>query len=309
MKTETRLGNYVLLRAAGRGAMSAVYEAEDARLGRTVAVKILSVPPHLLPEQRKAMVERMKREAQALASLSHPNVVTIYTVGEQDGLHYLVMEFLHGETLRERLDRGALPPAEAAQILRQVAEGLDAVHGIGVVHRDVKPSNVMLLPPGGRPQSGAQAVKLMDFGVARMPTDTTVTDNGSMVGSPAYMAPELLRAEKPTPAADIWALGVLLYEMLDGKPPFSGESIPSVLYRIVHEEPAPIQGLTPAVAGVVGRALAKDPARRYPTARALADAFDAALAPGGVRKPAAVAAAALAAGANGASPACPPTPR
>lgn len=260
-----------MVREAGRGGMSTVYEAVDTRLGRPAALKVLAVPPHLLPAQREVMVTRMRREARAVGSLSHPNVVTIFDVGEQDGLHYLVMEYLDGVTLRARLDSGPLLPGEAVNVLDQVAGGLDAVHHAGVVHRDLKPSNVMLLPAG--------RVKLMDFGVARATDDTTMTQVGSMVGSPAYMAPELVRGDKATRASDIWALGVLLYQMLAARTPFQGDSIPALLYQIAHAEPAPLPGVTPAVARVLERALEKNPAKRFPSARALADAFRAAVAP------------------------------
>src|SRR5918997_629768 len=185
---QKQLGPYLLTREAGRGAMSTVYEATDTRIGRTVAVKLIAIPPYLSPEQREQMLARIRREVRTIGRLSHPNIVTIYDVGEQDGLHYIVMEFLRGQTLRERLDSGApLSLEEAVGILNQVAEGLDAVHAEGVVHRDIKPSNVMILP-GGR-------VKLMDFGVARQADDTTVTHTGMAVGSPAYMAPEQVRGE------------------------------------------------------------------------------------------------------------------
>ena len=263
---ERRLGPYALVREAGRGGMAQVYEAVDTRMGRTVAVKVLASAPHLLPAQRDALIARLKREAQALGSLSHPNVVAIFDVGEQDGLHYLVMEYLDGLTLRQRLDNsGALSPAEAESVLSQVALGLDAVHARGVLHRDIKPSNVMILPNGH--------VKLMDFGVARHADDTTMTQAGMMVGSPAYLAPELIMGDKGTSASDIWALGVLLYEMLAGRPPFAGDTIPAVLYQIAHGEAAPLSGVSPAVTTVLRRALEKDPAKRFPTAHALADAF------------------------------------
>src|SRR5262249_6210873 len=153
------------VRIVGQGAMSVVYEALDTRLGRRVAVKVLNVPLPLPPGDREEMVARLDREARVIGALSHPNVVTIFDVGEQNGIHYLVMEFLDGETLHHRLDRdGPLSVAEAGGILEQIADGLDVVHAAGVVHRDIKPSNVMLLPADG---AGFPRVKLLDFGVAR----------------------------------------------------------------------------------------------------------------------------------------------
>ncbi len=270
---QRRLGPYALVREAGRGGMAQVYEAVDTRMGRTVAVKVLASAPHLLPAQRDALIARLDREAQALGSLSHPNVVAIFDVGEQDGLHYLVMEYLDGQTLRQRLDDSgaALSSVEAESVLSQVALGLDAVHARGVLHRDIKPSNVMRLPDG--------RVKLMDFGIARQEGDTTMTQAGMMVGSPAYLAPELIAGDKGTPATDVWSLGVLLYEMLAARPPFAGDTIPAVLYQIAHGDPAPLPNVSPAVTKVLRRALEKDPAKRFPTASALADAFRAAALP------------------------------
>ncbi len=262
------LGHYSLVREAGRGGMSTVYEAVDTRLGRTVALKLLAVPPYLMPAERDALVARLRREARAVGSLSHPNVVTIFDVGEHDGLHFLVMEYLDGVTLRARLDTGPLSAHEAADILDQVAAGLDAVHAQGVLHRDIKPSNVMLLPGGG--------VKLMDFGVARQADDTTMTQAGTMVGSPSYMSPEQIEGNNATAASDIWSLGVLLYEMLAGKPPFTAATIASVLYQVAHQPPTPLPGVSAPVQKVLQNALEKDPSKRYGTASALAAAFRAA---------------------------------
>jgi hypothetical protein len=260
-----RLAEYELLRETGRGGMSTVYQARDLRLGRTVAVKVLAAPPALSSAQQSALIARLKREARAIAHLSHPNIVAIHDVGEQEGHHFIVMEFLQGTTLRDRLARGALSVAEAADILDQVAEALDAVHAQGVVHRDIKPSNVMILPDG--------RVKLLDFGVARHCDDATITQVGSIVGSPAYMSPEQVRGEEATVGSDMWALGVLLYEMLAGRPPYVGATIPSVLYQVTQENPAPPPGIPLPVQSVVRRALEKNPARRYRSARELASDF------------------------------------
>ena len=273
MHTTTRIGetigDYTLLREIGRGGMSVVYEARDGRDGLPVALKLLALPTAFTPEQQRDLIARFGREARAVARLSHPAIIAIRDVGEQDGQHFLVMEHLAGQTLRQRLESGPLTPSEAAPILSQVAEAVDAVHAAGVVHRDIKPSNVMLLPDG--------TAKLLDFGVARQSDDTTITSTGAIVGSPAYMAPEQVRGESGTPATDLWALGVLLYEMLTGRPPFPGNSIPSVLYQVTHEAPAPMTELPPSVQRVLRRALEKEPQRRYPTARALADALRAAV--------------------------------
>ena len=263
--TGKTIGGYTLLREIGRGGMSTVYAAREEGTGRTVALKLLTLPPALSSAQQHDLVARFAREARAVAGLSHPGIVGIQDIGEQDGTHFLAMEFLDGETLRERLAHGPLTPAQALPILRQVADALDAVHAAGVVHRDVKPGNVMLLPDG--------TAKLLDFGVARQSDDTTITNTGAIIGSPAYMAPEQVRGEPGTGASDVWALGALLYEILAGRPPFAGPGIPSVLYQVTHENPPPVIGLTRGVQRVLRRTLEKNPQRRYPSARAVADAL------------------------------------
>lgn len=274
---ERTLAGYTLVREAGRGAMSTVYEARDPN-GRLVALKVLHTPVSLPPDQQRSLIERLGREARVMASLSHPNVVQIYDVGQAGGEHFLVMEFLDGQTLRQRLDGGSLSLLEATRILDGVAEALDAVHAQGVVHRDIKPSNVMLLPDG--------RVKLMDFGVARQGDDTTITQTGMIVGSPAYMSPEQVRGEENTPATDLWALGILLYEMLAGRSPFTGSNVSTVLYRVAHDQPAPVPGVAPDVQHILRRALDKNPARRYPTGCALAEAFQDVVQPAGRARPA-----------------------
>ena len=204
-----------------------------------------------------------------MARLSHPGIVAIHEVGDQEGMHFLAMEYLEGRTLRERIEAGLIAPADAAAILSQIAAAIDAVHATGIVHRDVKPGNVMLLPDG--------TAKLLDFGIARQSEDTTVTATHSIVGSPTYMAPEQVQGDLGEPSADIWALGVLLYEMLAGRPPFEGASIPSILYQVVHANPAPIPHIAVSLQRVLRRALEKDPHHRYPDARSLASAFTEAL--------------------------------
>ena len=268
-KTETlspeTLGPYTLIREIGRGGMSVVHQAVDRRTGKTVALKAHVIPPSLSGGERHEVLVRFEREARVIARLSHPGIVAIHEVGEQDGTHFLAMEYFDGETLRDRLMRGPLTPPQAAEILGHLAEALDAVHAAGIVHRDIKPSNVMLLQDG--------RVKLLDFGVARQSEDTTVTASHSIVGSPTYMAPEQVQGDLGGPPADVWALGILLYEMLSGHTPFEGASIPSVLYKVVHQTPALVPQVRDPVQQVVRRALEKNPAQRYATAHALAEAF------------------------------------
>lgn len=260
---------YRLLRETGRGSASVVWEAVDTRTGRQVAVKTLVAPGAMGSGDHAAWAARMEREARAVARLSHPNIVTTYEVGREDGQPYLVMEFLTGQTLRQRLRAGPLPPNEAARVLDGAAAGLDAVHAAGVIHRDIKPASFMLLPDG--------TVKLIDFGLARQEDDVLVTQAEMMVGSPSYMAPEQISGSPLGPAADVWALGVILYEMLAGRTPFAGDRIETVLSRITTVEPPPLPELAPPAQAVLRRALAKDPAGRYPSAGALAAAFRAAL--------------------------------
>ncbi len=260
---------YRLLRETGRGAVSLVWEAVDAQTGRRVAIKTLVVPQMLAASERAAWAARMEREARAVARLSHPNIVTTYEVGREDGQPYLVMEYLTGQTLRQRLHTGPLLPDEAARVLEQMAAGLDAVHAAGVLHRDLKPANFMQTPDG--------TVKLMDFGLARQEDDALVTQADMMVGSPSYMAPEQINGDPAGLAGDVWSLGVILYEMLAGRTPFGGDRIAVVLAQITSADPPPLPGLPAPAQAVLRRALAKDPASRYPTARALAAAFRAAL--------------------------------
>lgn len=271
------LVQYRLLHETGRGAMSVVWEAVDARDGRRVAIKTLVAPGALTLGDRAAWAARMEREARAVARLSHPNIVTTFEVGRKNGQPYLVMEFLVGETLRHRLRAGPLPPAESARLLAQMAAGLDAVHAAGVLHRDIKPTNFMLTPGG--------AVKLMDFGLARQGDDAQVTQADMMVGSPSYMAPEQINGDPLGPAGDVWALGVILHEMLSGRAPFGGDRISVVLEQVTTADPPALPGLPPAAQAVLRRALAKDPAGRYPSAGALAGAFSEALAGGGESVP------------------------
>lgn len=260
-----KLGPYKLKREVGRGEASTVYEAIDTRIGRTVAVKVQSVPSNMLPAERESLKRRMDREARAIGRLSHPNIAKIYVVGEQGSLNYLVMEYLDGISLQQRLDTGPLTPAESADILSQVAAGLEAVHAEGIVHRDIKPSNIMVLPDG--------SVKLTDFGLAHAADDPSLTSHGQVIGSPLYMSPEQANGQPATAASDVWALGVLLYHMLTGKSPFAAETVPAVLYKVVHEEPEIPSSFPEEIGNVLRQALDKNPERRFTSASALANAF------------------------------------
>ncbi|MGI4787836.1 MAG: protein kinase domain-containing protein [Janthinobacterium lividum] len=267
--TVRRIGHYDLQREIGRGGMSVVYEAKDARTGQEIALKLLTLPPTLTAKESDSLVARFKREARTAARLSHPNVVRIYEIGVEQRQHFLAMEYLPGKTLRVRMNEGKLTPPEAMAILTQVAGALDAVHKSGIIHRDVKPTNVMLLPDG--------TAKLLDFGIARSSDETTITNVGVLVGSPSYMAPEQISGEPGTAATDLWALGVLSYEMLSGHLPFTGQTIGGVMYQIMHQSTVAAPDLPPALQSVLQRALDKRPAQRYPTASAFIQALKSAL--------------------------------
>ena len=275
-----RIGDYVLVRVIGRGTHYTLYQAADPQHDRMVVIKALHVSEATAPavgtegegetptpgrETARVLEARLTREADALARLDHPNVVALYGTGEQDGLSYLVTEYVYGHPLRQRLDTGPLPLSEAVDVLTQLAEAVDAAHAEGILHRDIRPTNVLLRRDG--------RVKLADFGLARQPDDATVTLMGALVGEPAYLAPECLRGTLASPASDLWALGVLLYESLAGHPPFEGANFPLVAHQIVMGTPTPMPGASPTLQIVLDRALEKDPARRYHSAGELAAAF------------------------------------
>ncbi len=260
-----RVGPYLVTGRIGRGGMGTVYRALDEKLQREVALKTLSAEGGLDSESRK----RFEREALAAAKLVHPNIVTIYLAGEDRGVPYIAMEMLPGADLEALLRGGGEPLtlAEKLEVVIQVCRGLAFAHEHGIVHRDVKPSNIRLLDDGG--------VKIMDFGIAKGVGGTHLTKTGMMVGTVHYMSPEQVRGRTLDGRSDVFSTGVILYEMLAGERPFRGEGATQVLYKIVNEEPPPLD-LTalgehgPGLTAIVVRALAKDPEQRYPTAGALA---------------------------------------
>lgn len=263
----TTLGQYQVLEEIGRGGMGAVYKGYDTALDRYVAIKVLA--PHLVWE--KGFVERFLREARAAAKLDHPHIVTIHTVGQQGDFYYFVMKFLEGQTLAEIIhQQGALPLSRVTGIVEQVATALDYAHAQGLVHRDIKPANIIVSP-------GDQAT-LTDFGIAKAAEGTALTGTGTLVGTPQYMAPEQVRGQAVSPQTDIYALGIVCYEMLTGRAPFGGDT-PAMLYAHVHESPPPLRSLNPhlpaALESVIGKALAKEPKERYGSATELAAALKA----------------------------------
>ncbi|HKI00708.1 MAG TPA: protein kinase [Thermoanaerobaculia bacterium] len=254
------LGPYRLLRQIGSGGMGVVYEAEDARLRRRVAIKLL--PPEL--SRDPAAKERFLREARAASALDDPNICTVHDIGESDGRLYIVMAFYEGETLKERLQRGPLPAAEARQVAIQVCRALVRSHGAGIVHRDIKPANVMI--------TGRGEVKVLDFGIAKVKGDASMTRTGDSPGTPAYMSPEQARGAPVDGRTDLWALGAVLYEMLAGRRAFPADDR-AVVFSILNREPEPLgrvrPEVPPALAQVVVKALAKSAEARYQTAAEL----------------------------------------
>ncbi|MDQ2942320.1 MAG: serine/threonine-protein kinase, partial [Candidatus Dormibacteraeota bacterium] len=269
----TSLGTYEVLSFIGAGGMGEVYLARDRDLNRTVAIKVL--PPDLTSDAHR--VARFEQEARSASALNHPNVCVIYALGRtDDDRRFIAMERIEGETLRHRLAGERLPVRDVLDIAIQIASGLAAAHAAGIVHRDIKPENVMIRRD--------RLVKILDFGLAKLmpsgeslaahePTRTLLTDAGSVVGTVAYMSPEQTRATEVDARTDIWALGVVLYEMVAGRPPFTGASRSDVLVAILEREPAPLARFDPHVPGelqrIVTKALQKDRSRRYQTVQDL----------------------------------------
>ncbi len=264
MKPElTTIRHYRITQKLGEGGMGVVYAAHDERLDRPVAIK--RIREYSTDDRLR---ERLVREARVAAGVSHPNVCHVYELAEENNELYLVMEFLAGESLADRIGRGPVPLTEALQITLSILAALEALHGRGIVHRDLKPSNVFLTPHG---------VKLLDFGLAlplseRMDGDQGLTVPGVILGTPRYMAPELWEGEPIQPASDLFAVGAILFELLAGKPAFNGDTAIAVYRAVAHEHPPALSG-GPEVMGadrVIQRALAKRPEDRYPDAAAMA---------------------------------------
>ncbi|HKC45325.1 MAG TPA: serine/threonine-protein kinase [Burkholderiales bacterium] len=259
-----RLGRYTILGELGRGAMGVVYEAADPMLNRAVAIKTIDMAAD--PQERAEYEARFYQEAKAAGGLSHPNIVTIYDIGHAGDLVYMAMELIDGTELSTLLSGEPLGAATAVDIAAQVAEGLAFAHARGVVHRDIKPANIMVVQGG--------PAKIMDFGIARMRQSDVKTQTGLLLGSPKYMAPEQLLGQAIDHRCDIFALGVVLYEMLTGAPPFAGDDLTQIMYKIVHTTPPAPSAidvrLPPMLDPIVAKALAKDRDTRYQTAGELA---------------------------------------
>ena len=266
---------YELEELVGSGGMSTVFRARDRQLDRRVAIKIL----HERYADDPEYLERFRREARAVARLSHPNIVTVIDRGDDDGRQYIVFEHVEGENLKELVQRtGRLPVRRALELVLPVADGLAFAHEHGLVHRDVKPQNVLLSREG--------EVKVTDFGIARsLDVEHGVTQTGTVLGTGEYLAPEQASGKPVSPATDVYSLGVVLWELLAGDVPFAGENFVAVALRHVNEPPPSLRerrpDVSPRLAAAVERALAKDPARRFPSMAALAKELRACLAEAG----------------------------
>ncbi|MFI9807715.1 protein kinase [Streptomyces sp. NPDC052301] len=252
-------GRYRLLGKLGHGGMGTVWRAKDETVDREVAVKEPRVPDHLPERERANAFERMRREARAAARLDHPAVVTVHDVAVVDGRPWIVMELVRGRTLGSVLQEGTMGPREAARVGLEVLGALEAAHAAGVLHRDVKPDNVLL----GR----HDRVVLTDFGIAQIEGDSRLTDTGGFVGSPEYIAPERVLGQRPGPASDLWSLGVLLYTATEGVSPFRRSNTPATLQSVLNAHPASPAAARGPLAEVIDGLLRKDPAHRPPAAR------------------------------------------
>jgi tRNA A-37 threonylcarbamoyl transferase component Bud32 len=261
---------YRIVSRLGAGAFGEVYRARDSVLGRDVAVKRIKLDAFVEPAQLEDVKQRFSREAQVAARLRHPNIVITHDIVQTPSMSFIVMELVEGRTLQALLaERRRLPLAETIGLVAQIAAALDHAHASGVVHRDVKPANIMI-EPGGQ-------LKVMDFGIAKLETGANLTSTGSIMGTPNYMSPEQAKGLKVDGRSDLFSLGCVLYECLTGAKPFHGESVSVILVKILTEEPPPVDlaavGLPAEIGSVLKRAVAKDPAGRYTSGKDLVEAL------------------------------------
>ena len=274
MDLAARIGRYEVIRLLGQGGMGRVLLAKDSVLGRHVAIKILRDDLGLPPESREALFARMRQEARAAAAIEHPHLVTLHDMGEEPSVGlYLVFEYLIGPTLRDRIAEGPLEVAFVGRVARELGDALTTAHEAGVIHRDVKPENVILSTHGA---------KLTDFGIARLP-DSTLTAAGSVLGTPAYSAPEALALGAFSPESDQFSLAATVFEAICARRAFPGDDALTIAARIATEPapPLPFSSAEPSalsrIDAVLARALSKEPAKRYPSCRAFGEALAAAI--------------------------------
>jgi serine/threonine-protein kinase len=270
-----RLGRYTVVRELGKGAMGVVYEGRDPNIERRVAIKTARRDVMASSGMADEMMERFLREARAAGALNHPNIITIYDAGEENGIAYIAMEFLEGGDLREVIDeRRRLDVPEIVDIGAQVCDALAAAHEKGIIHRDIKPANIMV-PKGG-------PLKLADFGIAHV-SDSTLTQDGALIGTPHYMSPEQFMGQKLDGRSDLFSVGVILYEMLTGEKPFTGEALSTVMHHVIRTQPAPPSELNfnvpDTLSMVVMKAMSKRSADRYADGRTMATALRESLKP------------------------------
>lgn len=265
----TTIGKYQIIREIARS-NDIVYEAWDPLMNRRVAVKEMAVPSGLSAQQKEDRINRFRREARAAGSLTHPNIMTVFEVGEEGGKHFIAMEYLDGHTLRNEIDtKGFLPPDRAVEIVSDVLKGLAYAHENGVIHRDIKPDNVQILTDG--------RIKITDFGIARLTFEPNLTQDGQVFGTPSYMSPEQIVGRDIDARSDIFSVGVMLYEMIAGQKPFPGDSVVSITYAIMNKEPDRPQQANFALWRVIERALDKSPQLRHANANEMLQALDSAM--------------------------------
>ena len=262
----SRIGRYEIEKELGRGAMAVVYKATDPLIGRIVAIKTIRLE-HSLGMEQEELRQRLYREAQSAGGMNHPSIVTIYDIGQEEDLAYIAMEFIDGQTLESWIAENPIPPLERTlAIIEQVASGLDYAAGKGIIHRDIKPGNILV--------TRDLKAKIADFGIAKI-SMAKFTQTGLIMGTPSYMSPEQAMGRDLDGRSDLFSLGVIFYEMLTGERPFTGTNPTTIIYKILHEEPIPPRELNVTLhAGldyIVRRMLAKDPAQRYQTCAEFVD--------------------------------------
>ena len=269
-----RIGRYEIVSELGRGAMGIVYRAHDTRIARDVAIKTIKLADQAAPDEMQELRERLFREAQSAGRLSHPGIVTIYDIAEENGIAYITMEFVEGRTLEELMNAGEVGDLKAvAQLVDQMAGSLDYAHARQIVHRDAKPSNILVTPDGH--------TKITDFGIARI-TSSQMTQTGTVMGTPSYMSPEQVRGESIDGRSDQFSLAVMAYELVTGRKPFIGDGLTDVIFKIVSEKPEPPSAINTALPTeldkIILKGLAKRPDERFQDCHAFAAEFNACLA-------------------------------